>query len=170
MMAQLFLTEFARIIKYAELNIKASAVPEEQLYLAIISIADYLRSRPEILVALDWIRTRRLDLGHTFPVRFYRFITNIKLDAFCGGQHNKVNEAAEDAETPSDWLAQWILFLIVNTLMRCPQPGEQAFMPHCGHKPKRHGSLQPHSLAKISNDSFRILYRFIAMGIKGFDI
>ncbi|GHV91735.1 hypothetical protein AGMMS50268_22380 [Spirochaetia bacterium] len=182
MMGQLFLTEFDRIINYAELNIKASAVPEEQLYLAIISIADYLRSRPEILVALDWIRTRRLDLGLSFPPRLYRFITNIKLDAFqerqdkaAGGGISSGDNSGicygidGEAETSSDWLAQWILFLIVHTLMRCPQPGERPFMPQ-GARQKGPEALQAHSLAEIPNDSFRILFRFIAMGLKGFDI
>jgi AcrR family transcriptional regulator len=161
MLAQLFLAEFGRIATYAELNIGASAVPEEQLYLAIISIADYLRSRPEILVALDWIKTRRLTLGHyTFPVQIYRFITNIKLDAF----REEQNDKAGDAETPSDRLAQWILFLIINTLIRWPHPvrewgGAQGPQP-----------LRSLVFTEIPNDSFRILYRFIARGLKGFDI
>jgi AcrR family transcriptional regulator len=163
MMAQLFLTEFTRIINYAELSINASAVPEEQLYLAIISIADYLRSRPEILVALDWIRTRQLNLGHTFPPRLYRFITQINLDIF-----NQVRDVVPDSdgETPADWIAQWVLFLIINTLMRFPKPGERPFM--CGSKAKTLESLHLHSFAEIPNDSFRILYRFIAAGLKGF--
>jgi AcrR family transcriptional regulator len=169
MMAQLFLTEFDRIINYAELNLKTSAVPEEQLYLAIISIADYLRSRPEILVALDWIRTRRFDLGLTFPVRLYRSITNIPLDAFRERQNDKavVDTGGADAgeETPADWLAQWILFLIVNTLIRCPLP----MMPR-GAKSQGLEALGVRSFTEIPNDSFRILYRFIAMGLKGFDI
>jgi AcrR family transcriptional regulator len=185
MLGQLFLTEFTRIIRYAELNIKASAAPEEQLYLAIISIADYLRSRPEILTALDWIRTRRLDLGLNFPPHLYRFITNIQLDAFHEGQ-DRAGEAADgstgpgdnsgifcygidgEMETSSDWSAQWILFLIVNTLMRCPKPGERPFMPR-NAKRKSFEPLRAQSLAEISNESFRILYRFIAMGLKGFD-
>jgi AcrR family transcriptional regulator len=165
MMAQLFLTEFARIINYADLNINASAVPEEQLYLAIISIADYLRSRPEILVAMDWIRTRRLDLGHTFPPRLYRFITKINLDVF-----NKGRDGAPDSdgETPADWLAQWILFLIIHTLMQSPKPGERHLMPRCVKA--KFEPLQLNSFKEISNDSFRILYRFIAAGLKGFEI
>jgi AcrR family transcriptional regulator len=171
MMAQLFLTEFDRIINYADLNIKASAVPEEQLYLAIISIADYLRSRPEILVALDWIKTRRLGLGLTFPIRLYRAITKIKLDALfvpqpaSGFSNDKALAAGVDEETPADWIAQWILFLIVNTLIRCPLP----LAPH-GAKSQGLEALGAHSFKKIPNNSFRILYRFIAMGLKGFDI
>jgi AcrR family transcriptional regulator len=165
MLAQLFVTEFARIINYAELNINASEVPEEQLYLAIISIADYLRSRPEILVAMDWIRTRRLELGHTFPPRLYRFITKINLDAFNRGRDDAPDS---DGETPADWLAQWILFLIVHTLMQCPKPGERHLMPRCAKSNAE--PLRLHSFKEIPNDSFRILYRFIAAGLKGFEI
>lgn len=169
MLAQLFLAEFGRIINYAELSIKASAVPEEQLYLAIISIADYLRSRPEILVTLDWIRTRRLDLGHhTFPVHLYRPITNIKLEAFKEGPNDS---ADAEVETLADWIVQWILFLIVNTLIRCPhQAGGGLRMPHFRAGEKYPEPLRTLVFTEIPNDSFRILFRFIAMGLKGFDI
>jgi AcrR family transcriptional regulator len=75
MLRRLFMTEFARIIAFAKAGIRQSAVPEEQLYLGIFSIVVYLRSRPEILTALDWIRTRKLDLGapETEPDTFRLF-------------------------------------------------------------------------------------------------
>ncbi|MDR1240007.1 MAG: TetR/AcrR family transcriptional regulator, partial [Treponema sp.] len=72
MLKRFFVTEFERMIRYAEEGIAASTVPSEQFYLALVSLADYLRSRQEILMAADWIRTRRIDLGLEIPPRMYR--------------------------------------------------------------------------------------------------
>ncbi|GHV76613.1 hypothetical protein AGMMS49942_14340 [Spirochaetia bacterium] len=134
MLGQMFITEFNRIVDYAELGASRSGLPAEQFYLAMAAIANYLRSRSEILIALDWVRTRRLDLGiHAPPSRIYRIFANIEL---------KEPGGFLTGET----LAQWVLFLIVNILMRRPE-----------------GT----SFSEVSNESFRILYRFIVLGIEG---
>ncbi|MDR3170723.1 MAG: TetR/AcrR family transcriptional regulator [Treponema sp.] len=139
MLRQLFLTEFDRIVRFAELGKQHSAVPEEQLYLVIISMADYLRSRPEILVAIDWIRTRRLDLGHiAASSRVYQVISDIQGLGSTGEQ--------DTSGTTSELTPQWILFLIVNTLMH--RPAGMAF-------------------SELPNSSIRVLFKFIVSGIKG---
>jgi AcrR family transcriptional regulator len=136
MIARLFITEFERIVNYARMNIKGTETPEEQLYLVIISIVYYLRSRPEILTAMDWLKTRRLNLeqppacSEDYP-QIYRVITDINLEVLRGQQGPKIS--------------QWILFMIVNTLMRSPKLDFES----------------------VSNESFRILYRFITLGLKG---
>ncbi|MDR3343174.1 MAG: TetR/AcrR family transcriptional regulator [Treponema sp.] len=137
MLAQLFLSEFDRIVAFAEANKKNSPVPEEQLYLVIISIADYLRSRPDILVALDWIRTRRLDLGLAVPLRIYRVISDISC------MEGSTGDAPDMA---LERIPQWIMFLIVNTLIH--RPAGMAF-------------------SELPNPSIRILFKFIVLGIKG---
>jgi AcrR family transcriptional regulator len=142
MLRQLFITEFTHIIKFAREGIKQSGVPEEQLYLGIFSIAAYLRSRPEILIAMDWIRTRRLDLGRPAPSRIYRVFEEINLEAF-----KDISDGSKDSPGESSRVTQWILFLIVNTLMSRPEGM---------------------SFADLPNESIRILYRFIVSGIKGF--
>ncbi|MDR2362796.1 MAG: TetR/AcrR family transcriptional regulator [Spirochaetaceae bacterium] len=139
MLGQLFLTEFERIVTYAEAAIRASAVPEEQFYLAIAGVADYLRSRPEILTALDWLRTRRIDPGCSPPPRIYRIFLDIKIDG------NAVLEGL--SESLKEQTSQWILFLTANVLMRWPKD---------------------RAVSEFPNKSLRTLYKFIALGINGY--
>jgi hypothetical protein len=133
------------------MNIRGTEAPEEQLYLVIVSIVHYLRSRPEILTALDWIKTRLPDLKRTcagssniglqegppppdgYP-QIYKVITDINLETLRGQQGPKI--------------AQWIFFMIVNTLMRSPDMGFES----------------------VNNESFRILYRFITLGFNGVNV
>jgi hypothetical protein len=134
MLGRLFITEFSRIAGYARAQIKNSAVPEEQLYLAIVSVARYLRSRPEILVAFDWIKTRRLDLEVDVPGTIYTFITALSLRFF------------ETHEDEKDYAAQWILFLIINTMMWSAD------------------------ISGIPDESFRLLFRYISGGLEALAI
>ena len=153
MLTQLFITELTRIIKFAKIHIETSEVSEEQLYLAIISIVNYLRSRPEILIALDWIKTGRLDLEKEMLGHFYRIIGEIRQEAI--QSHNRHLLV---------WAAQWILFMIVNTLAlwqenKNPQakgPGKQ-----------NRDTSWARNAAEIPNESFRALFRFIALGSEG---
>jgi AcrR family transcriptional regulator len=138
MLGQMFITEIGRIVDYAELERSRSAVVEEQLYLVIAAIANYLRSRPEILITMDWLKTRRLELGEPVPLRIYRIFGGINLKAAV--------KLPEGAELMDETLAQWIMFLVINTLMRRPA-----------------GT----SFSDVSNKSFRILYKFVALGIDG---
>ncbi|MDR0602598.1 MAG: TetR/AcrR family transcriptional regulator [Treponema sp.] len=138
MLRRLFMTEFTRIAKFAREGIKLSEVPEEQLYLGIFSIASYLRSRPEILIAIDWIRTRRLNLGRPASFRILRIFESIRIDALQGRK-----------KAPAQTVSEWLVFLVVSILMRRPEGMEFADLP---------------------NESVRVLYRFIALGVEGFQI
>jgi AcrR family transcriptional regulator len=137
MLGQLFLTEFDRIVNYAEGEMGRSGVREEQIYLAITAIAKYLQAKPEILIALDWIRTRRLEFGLAVPSRIHRLFADL-----CFRKHSGIFSGFENE---GEVISQWILFLIVSTLMR--KPGEFSF-------------------SDLPLNSFRILYRFIVLGIK----
>jgi AcrR family transcriptional regulator len=136
MLVRMFSVEFDRIVQYAEMERSRSAKPEEQFYLAIVAIANYLRSRPEILIAMDWIRIRRLDLDISPPSRAYQLFPDIGI--------NGTDLAGLSGET----IAQWVFFLIISALMRRPE-----------------GS----SFADVPDSSFRILYKFIAFGIEGWE-
>jgi AcrR family transcriptional regulator len=140
MLGQLFSTEFDRVWGYVREGISWSAVPEEQLYLAILSVADYLKARSEILLAMDWIRIRRIHLGITPPAQLYQVFSEIKL---------KVPGTDQAVFNPSvaDQMGQMILFLIVHTLMRRPEG--MAF-------------------SELPNHSIRRLFTFIVLGMKGF--
>jgi len=105
MLDRLFVTEFNRIANFARAQIDTYDAVEAQLYHAIISIVYYLRSRPEILVAIDWIKTRQLELGKGVSEEIFRIIGDLKLEAIRGMDLLMLGE-----------IAHWILFMIVNTL------------------------------------------------------
>jgi len=142
MLHQLFITEFMRIMDFARQGMRQPALPQEQLYLGIFSIVEYLRSKPDILTAMDWIRNRKINLG---PLRknkekpmheFTRLFDEIDI------------KSLRDAESPFRGemrLSPWILFLIVNTLMQA-NSGQMA--------------------GKVPNSDIRFLYRFITLGIR----
>jgi AcrR family transcriptional regulator len=139
MLCQLFLTGFRRIIAFAKEGMGQSTVPEAQLYLGIFSITVYLRSRPEILTALDWIRTRKLDLGRPEDPDFFRIFEDIQ-----GGRLKRETAGGEEENRQ---LSHWILFLLINILMR------------------RH---KEQSLEQMPTSDIRTLFRFIACGLEGF--
>jgi AcrR family transcriptional regulator len=119
MLSQLFMTEFNRTAHQADVYARMSTVPAERLYLAVLSIADYLRSRPAILVALDWIRIQRLDLRITVPQLIYDIFTDIRFYKYKAGD-----------DVSPETVARWILFLIVTTLMRRPDGMDFADIPN----------------------------------------
>jgi AcrR family transcriptional regulator len=144
MLHQLFITEFMRIMDFARQGIRQPALPQEQLYLGIFSIVEYLRSKPDILTALDWLRTRRINLG---PIRkrnekpmyeFMRLFEEVEIKPLPYNQLSFKDEI---------WLSPWVMFLIINTLMQANS--EQI-------------------AGKVPNSDIRFLYRFITLGIGGF--
>jgi AcrR family transcriptional regulator len=153
MLARLFLTEMERVLVYVEESREQSARAEERLYLAIIAGADYLRSRPEFLIAMDWLRLRNLNLGDHAPPRFRRMFQGIALGG--GGGREDLADAADSGDR-TERLAQWVFFLIVNVLLRW-KSGERNGAPSAG------------DIAAVPNECFRLLYKFIALGMKGFD-
>jgi AcrR family transcriptional regulator len=139
MLYQLFKTEYMRINDFAWQGIRQSAVPQEQLYLGIFSIVEYLRSKPDILVAFDWIRNRKLNLKGNktaHKLEFLRLFEDIDIKL--------LRETPDGGEL---WVSPWILFLIVNTLMQT-NSGQIA--------------------GDVPNSDIRLLYRFITLGIGGF--
>ena len=150
MLHQLFVTEFQRIMDFARLGMKQSAAaqeqagPTEQLYLGIFSIVEYLRSKPDILVAFDWIRNRGIspkppEEKPELVSDFLRLFENIDIKFLQGGR----------SPFTGLWATPWILFLIINTLMQ----------KKSGHKVKN-----------VPNSDIRFLYRLITFGIGGFKL
>jgi len=108
MLRRLFFGEFRRIIDFARQGIGLSDVSEEQLYLGIYAITVYFRSHSEFLTALDWIRTRKLDLGK--PERktdIFRLFEDVDIEP--------LQDFTEDEKLRS---SHWILFLLINVLTR----------------------------------------------------
>jgi AcrR family transcriptional regulator len=102
MLSRLFLTEFERIAEIAVACSGLSSRWEERLYLVIFSVAAYLRRRPEIVVALDWVRIQRLELDISLPVKLFDFFTGITVDS---------GLSSED-------ISQWVFLLLCAILMR----------------------------------------------------
>jgi AcrR family transcriptional regulator len=153
MIGRLFLSEFDRIVDFAIENQRNSAVPAERLYLGVFSIAAYFRSRPNILLAMDWLRTRRIHpVKFNIPPRERQIFQDIRFPAAYG-------------ELPGDegyWISHWSVFLVLKILMDDVCKG-------CGVlSPAEGGGISPENFARIPNESFRLLYRFIISGVKGF--
>ncbi|MCL2441333.1 MAG: TetR/AcrR family transcriptional regulator [Treponema sp.] len=116
MLRRLFVTEFKRIIEFARQGINLSANTAEQLYLGIFSIAVYLRSRPEILIAMDWIRTRKLELGKPEnQVEIFRLFEDVDIEP--------IKNSAEDEKQR---ISHWILFMLINILTIHPKKETQS--------------------------------------------
>ena len=149
MLRRFFISEFRGIIEFTRQGMEKSDIPVERFYLCVFSIIVYLRSKPEILTAMDWIRTRRIDgelpispknrgwkdaeANDNLPPEFLRLFEGIEI---------KPLESAESAEKLR--LPQWVLFIIIGALM------------------KRNGK------GKITNEDSRVLFRFLTLGIRGF--
>ncbi|MDR1325214.1 MAG: TetR/AcrR family transcriptional regulator [Treponema sp.] len=143
MLTQLFLTEFDRIFARAEAAMCLVDAVEEKLYMAIISIADYLRSYPEILIAMDWIRVRQLKLNFSELPRLFRIFAEFHFDE--DRFFHVIKETSNDERR--DHIPQWIVFLIVNTLMYRPVNMDFVDVP---------------------DESVRLLYRALTCGMGGF--
>ena len=149
MLRRFFVSEFVKIIEFARQGMERSAIPLERFYLCVFAIIVYLRSRPEILTALDWIRTRKINKGFiassknshckhdeandNLPPEFLKLFEGIEFKPLRSG------ESADSLPMP-----QWVLFIIVGILMR--QIGNE----------------------KIRNEDSRVLFRFLTLGIRGF--
>ena len=139
MLRRLFITEFKRIIEYARQGIKLSDDSAEKLYLGIYSITIYLRCRPEILVAMDWLRTRKLEIGKPEKkIEIFRLFEDINIES--------LQDASEEEKQRA---SHWILFLLINILSH-PNP------------------FTENTRLETQNDDIRLLYKFITLGLGGF--
>ncbi|GHV72320.1 hypothetical protein AGMMS49928_28940 [Spirochaetia bacterium] len=137
MIRQLFLTEFDRIAFFVETSTGDAGRPGDRLYLMVFSAAAYLRSNPEILIALDWIRNRRLNMGPPRTLKIFEIMGR-----------SVPPGAGENAGLTTEQMVHWVLFLIINALMYRPQGMDFADLP---------------------NSRIRSLYKFITLGLEGFE-
>jgi len=137
MLRRLFSGEFMRIVNFARQGIALSDIPEEQLYLGIYAITVYFRSHPEFLISLDWLRTRKLDLGEPDKTAYvFRLFEDIDIKAVGGDEEEK------------ERVSNWILFLLINVLTR---QGRST------------------SANEVQNNDIRVLYKFLTLGLGGFE-
>ncbi|GHV85496.1 hypothetical protein AGMMS50230_11040 [Spirochaetia bacterium] len=142
MLSRLFMTEFERIAENTAAQIPLGETREEQLYLAILSIAGYLQSRTEILIALDWVRIQRLELDLSVPPTL--------IDFFAGLNLTSSGTSSDSPEEKRENISQWILFLLVTVLMRRLYQEDT-------------------ETGRINNDSLRKIFRFVTLGVEGLE-
>jgi hypothetical protein len=116
----------------------------EQLYLGIYSISVYLKLRSEILVAMDWIRTRKLDLGKPEKqTNIFRLFEGVEIASL----HNAGDERKQ-------MISHWILFLLIGILMQ----------PNWLEKAQK----TDFNFENDQKKDIRQLFKFITLGLGGF--
>ncbi|MCL1813059.1 MAG: TetR/AcrR family transcriptional regulator [Treponema sp.] len=139
MLSRLFMTEFDRVGQYTARRTASGKNREERLYLAIVSITDYLRTRPEILIALNWVRIQQLELDISAPAALYNFFRDLKV--------------AVSLDDIWEKTIHWILFLLIAVL-------KYYYVIDTNIEKKAENEFDYNCL--------RRLFRFISLGIEGF--
>ena len=157
------MTELSIMMDYVKNQIEKTEKGEEQVYLTIISIVQYLQSKPEILLSMDWLKTRKMDLGNEAIKQLTKAIVSIKLKAI----HDFDNRVIVK-------IANWVLFMVVSTLTWWPRVEKGGGE---GSKKSNSSSLciteaRRKSMAKeitrIPYECFRVLFRFISLGLESY--
>jgi AcrR family transcriptional regulator len=134
MLRQFFTIEFERI--YSDLAaFPKTEKPEEQMYLLGASTIRYLQVRPEIMIALDWIRTQRLDLCLSLPKTVIERFSDSRFIKKC---------PRSDLQLPLEELPQFILFCIMRLLKNNYFLGKEI---------------------QLSTENIRFLYTYLISGI-----
>ena len=109
MLMRLFESEFERIASSLAVRLEDRDGGSERLYLAIATAAGYLVARPDILVALDWLRMQRLGEPGQLPPRL------LELFSFLGDEGSGLSLVRGSLGLT----VRWIMFMTVHLLMRC---------------------------------------------------
>jgi AcrR family transcriptional regulator len=109
MLLRLFSAEFERISNALARRLDGALPPAERLYLAMATAAEYLLARPDILVALDWLRMQRLGVPDLLPPRL------LELFSFLAEPDSGLRLVGGSLPLT----VRWILFLTIHQLMRC---------------------------------------------------
>ncbi len=137
MLRQFFTTEFEKIYGDFEAFPKTEK-PEAQLYLLAASSISYLQARPEIMIALDWIRTQRIGLGLSIPETI--------ISRFSDSRFIKKIPELVGRQLSLKELPHFMIFCIMGFL-------------------KSHCSMSQE--IQLSIENIRFFYTFLISGIKG---
>jgi len=143
MLLRLFSVEFDRITEALARRLDGTKLPAERLYLAIATAAEYLLARPDILVALDWLRMQRLGMRDLLPPPL------LELFSFLGAKDSGLRLVNGSLSLT----VRWILFLTIHQLMRCT--GDAG----CS---RQAGSTEGLPAGKLRN-----LHQFLLFGLMG---
>jgi AcrR family transcriptional regulator len=141
MIVSLFVNEFKRIAATAVYNKAKSDVPEERFYLTMLAIAGYLRAHTMILRAIDKARTRHKDHPKG-PLAEKSSLFKITDEIFAGIRVPSMRGELTLGKKDTDY----VLFILVNALMFRPDGMDYG---------------------DVGNDSMRIVFRFLTLGLQG---
>ena len=138
MLLRLFSAEFERISETLAKRLDGTDQAAERLYLAMATAAEYLLARPDILIALDWLRMQRLGVPDLLPPRL------LELFSFLDNKDSGLRLVNGSLSLT----VRWILFLTIHQLMRCAD------------------STKPAECAKvIPAERLRTLHQFMLHGL-----
>jgi AcrR family transcriptional regulator len=143
MLLRLFSVEFDRITEALARRMDGTGQADERLYLAMATAAGYLLARPDILVALDWLRMQRLGMRDLLPPRL------LELFSFLGTK----DAGLRLVNGSLSLTVRWILFLTIHQLMRCSGDADQS---------RQTGSTEGLPAGKLRN-----LHQFLLFGLMG---
>jgi hypothetical protein len=107
MLMRLFEAEFERITATMADRLAGQSGTPERLYLAMATAAEYLVARPDILVALDWLRMQRLGIPGLVPGPM------LELFSFLKGKESGLRLLGGSLGLT----VRWIMFMTVHQLM-----------------------------------------------------
>lgn len=137
MLRQFFTAEFEKI--YGDFKaFPNTEKPEAELYLLVGSSISYLQARPEIMIALDWIRTQRIDLGLSIPEAIVSRFSDSRFV-------EKIPESGAERLSLKE-LPHFMIFCIMGFL-------------------KSHCSMNKE--IQLSKEQIRFFYKLLISGIKG---
>ncbi|MDR1307430.1 MAG: TetR/AcrR family transcriptional regulator [Treponema sp.] len=169
MFSRFFMSEFDHIVAIVSARSGLTEGRAERLYLALHTIAVYLRARPEILIALEWVRIQRLNLDLSVPAELYSLFEGFTIGDMA------VEKSPENT-------SQWILFLLVAVLMyrsefaHGPEFNPEQCLdrePACGGNCPENGfscfrdSEPGGKTGEFTSRSLRKLFKFITLGMEG---
>jgi AcrR family transcriptional regulator len=143
MLVRLFSAEFDRITDALAQRLEGTKQPAERLYLAMATAANYLLARPDILVALNWLRMQRLGVPDILPPRL------LELFSFLGKQDSGLRLVSGSLSLT----VRWILFLTIHQLMR--------------YSGSACGTGQTWGTEALPSGRLRSLHQFLLFGLKG---
>ncbi|MDR2491309.1 MAG: TetR/AcrR family transcriptional regulator, partial [Spirochaetaceae bacterium] len=146
MIIKVFLNEFEKMTLFAAAAAYQSNKNEELLYSAFFSIAQYFRQNPDILNALSHLKTRRpyKEAG----MEEYESLHDCEKHKSKHFDFSVIfRHIKDDKQNPiiSETAAEWMFFILIHTFMHY------------------HDTIM---FKDIPNEYFRIVYRYIALGIE----
>ncbi len=116
--ARLVSDEFERMASLMGHRSSCATLTEERFYLAFTAVANYLTARPDILVAMNWVRIQRIALGDLFPTKILPHFSFLQE----GAKKGRCRLITGSLETSLRWAA----FQTIRHLVLHAQGGDQS--------------------------------------------